>query len=220
MGYSQTSTSVGTLDAAGESTAAVALGPIAGRPSHPTLLIASTSVSTGADLVVQTRPSPTGEWSEKATVAVTATGSKVLPLDAVLHGSYPEQLRVTVTPPTISHATSQAGGGGNDEVQTVTIAGARAGTFTLTFGGQTTAPIEYNAPAADIEAALEALSTIAAGNLTVARSGDVITVTFGGTQADTDVAQMTSSAAGLIGPREASYTDGTHVVTLLTHEPN
>ncbi len=41
------------------------------------------------------------------------------------------------------------------------------GTFTLTFGGQTTATIQYNATAAAVETALEALSTIGAGNVEV-----------------------------------------------------
>jgi len=42
-----------------------------------------------------------------------------------------------------------------------------SGTFTLTFGGQTTAGIQYNATAAAVETALEALSTIGAGNVEV-----------------------------------------------------
>lgn len=217
MAYAQTSTSVGTLDAAGESTAAVALGARAGRPPIPIIQVVSTSVTTGANIVIQSRQSSDAAWREVAKVPVTANGTKVLPLDAVLSSFYPDEIRATVTPPSIAHATTQAGGGGNNETQTVTITNARGGTFTLTFDGQTTAAIDYHATAAAIEAALEALSNIAVGNLTVSRSGDVITVTFAGTQADTNVAQMTSSAAGLIGPREASYTDGTHVVSLLTH---
>ena len=42
---------------------------------------------------------------------------------------------------------------------------ATGGTFTLTFNGQTTAPLAFNATAAQIEAALEALSNIGAGNI-------------------------------------------------------
>lgn len=41
------------------------------------------------------------------------------------------------------------------------------GTFTLTFGGQTTSNIAHNATAAAVETALEALSTIGAGNVEV-----------------------------------------------------
>lgn len=42
-----------------------------------------------------------------------------------------------------------------------------AGDFTLTFGGQTTVNIAYNATPAQVQAALEALSTIGAGNVEV-----------------------------------------------------
>ena len=45
-----------------------------------------------------------------------------------------------------------------DETQTVRVNNATGGTFTLTFDGQTTAPIAYNATAAAVQAALEALS--------------------------------------------------------------
>src|SRR5262249_33917430 len=48
-----------------------------------------------------------------------------------------------------------------DENQTVRVNGApTGGTFTLTFSGQTTAPIAFNATAAQIASALAALSTI------------------------------------------------------------
>ena len=52
-----------------------------------------------------------------------------------------------------------------DEQQTVRVTNATGGTFTLTFNGQTTAPIAYNATAAQIDAALEALSNIGADEI-------------------------------------------------------
>ena len=52
-----------------------------------------------------------------------------------------------------------------DEQQTVRVTNATGGTFTLTFNGQTTAPLAYNATAAQIDAALEALSNIGANNI-------------------------------------------------------
>lgn len=89
------------------------------------------------------------------------------------------------------------------EVQTVTITGSpTGGTFTLTFNGQTTAGIAYNAAAAAVQSALEALSNIAPGDVVVAGGplpGTSVTVTFSGTYAGTDVAQMTASGAGLTG---------------------
>lgn len=44
---------------------------------------------------------------------------------------------------------------------------ALSGTFTLGYAGQLTAPIAYNANAATVQSALESLSTIGAGNVTV-----------------------------------------------------
>lgn len=87
---------------------------------------------------------------------------------------------------------------GTAEVQTVTITGSpTGGTFTLTWNGQTTAPIAFNASAATVQAALEALSNIAPGDVSVAGSaGGPWTVTFNDRG---NVAQMTASGAGLTG---------------------
>src|SRR5260221_780463 len=63
--------------------------------------------------------------------------------------------------------------------QTFTVTGA-SGTFTLTFNGQTTGPLGFNATAAQVQTALQGLSTIGAGNVTVAQFGNLYTVTFVG----------------------------------------
>lgn len=93
--------------------------------------------------------------------------------------------------------------GGTNEVQTVTITGTpTGGTFTLTYAGQTTAPIAYNATAATVLAALQQLSNIRPNDLTTAGGalpGTAVTVAFGGQFAGTDVAAMTASGAGLTG---------------------
>ena len=47
------------------------------------------------------------------------------------------------------------------------LSGPAAGTFTLTFNGQTTVPIARNASAATVQGALEALSNIGSGDVTV-----------------------------------------------------
>ena len=47
-----------------------------------------------------------------------------------------------------------------NESQTIAVAGATGGTFTLTFDGQTTAPIAFPLDNAAIESALEALSNL------------------------------------------------------------
>jgi hypothetical protein len=84
--------------------------------------------------------------------------------------------------------------------QTATVGGSpTGGNFTLTYGGQTTGNIAYNASATDVQTALEALSTLAPGDVSV--SGDVggpYTVTFSSAfLAANTVTAMTSSATGL-----------------------
>lgn len=99
----------------------------------------------------------------------------------------------------------------SNEVQTVTITGApTGGTFTLTYAGQTTSAIAYNASAATVQSALWALSTIGAGQVSVSGSaGGPYTVTFQGTLASTDVAAMTASGASLTGGSSPSVSVAT-----------
>jgi len=89
----------------------------------------------------------------------------------------------------------------SDELQSVTITGApTGGTFTLTFGGNTTAGIAYNALASAVQTALQALASIGAGNALVTGSaGGPWTVQFTGTLGKANQAQMTASGAGLTG---------------------
>lgn len=95
-----------------------------------------------------------------------------------------------------------------DEQQTITLTGTpTGGTFTLTFDGQTTASIAYNASASTIDTALENLSNIGSGDLTVSGSaGGPWVVTFGGSLAGTDVALMTGNGASLTGGSGQSLT--------------
>jgi hypothetical protein len=86
-------------------------------------------------------------------------------------------------------------------------AAVSAGTFTLSFGGQTTTGIAHNANAATIQTALEALSTIDPGDITVAdEAGGLpsgrVRVTFAGqyvgkTMSGTN--KMTVISTGLTG---------------------
>jgi hypothetical protein len=88
---------------------------------------------------------------------------------------------------------------GTNEVQTVTITGTpTGGTFTLTFAAQTTTPIAFNATAATVRAALEALSSLDVGDITVTGSaGGPWTVTFN--PALGNVPAMTADGTGLTG---------------------
>jgi trimeric autotransporter adhesin len=95
-------------------------------------------------------------------------------------------------------------GSGTNEIQVITLGGSpTGGTFTLTYSGQTTGNIAYNADAATVDAALEALSNIGAGDVGVTGSaGGPWTVEFTGALAATDVALLTASSANLVGTSE------------------
>lgn len=91
-----------------------------------------------------------------------------------------------------------------NEVQRVAITGApTGGSFTLTFRGQTTAAIAFNALAAAVQSALEALTTIGTGNVAVVGTGPY-DVTFQGALAGTDVPMMTADETGLTGGTDAN----------------
>lgn len=94
-------------------------------------------------------------------------------------------------------------GAGADEVQLITPANHTGGTFTLTYAGQTTAAIAYNATAATVAAALKALSNIGDSDVSVTGpAGGPWVVTFGGALAETNVAQLTSTVTSLLGINE------------------
>jgi hypothetical protein len=87
---------------------------------------------------------------------------------------------------------------GIDEVQQV-YNNASGGTFTLTFSGQTTVAIDYNASAAIVESALEILPNITDVSVTGAGTGGdpwVVTFVDPGKQ---NVAEMTADDTNLTG---------------------
>lgn len=65
-----------------------------------------------------------------------------------------------------------------NRVQYFTLGTQTAGTFTITFGGQTTAAIAHNASAATIQTAITGLSSVGSGNATVTASGSWFVVSF------------------------------------------
>lgn len=90
-----------------------------------------------------------------------------------------------------------------NEVQQLAV-NATSGTYTLTYAGQTTTAIAFDATDQVLLAALEALSNIAVGALRVTQTVNAspaftYTVEFGGSLGETDVAAMTSTATGLLG---------------------
>lgn len=86
-----------------------------------------------------------------------------------------------------------------DEQQRLTV-DATGGQYKLTFNAQTTSDIDFDAPAATVQSALESLSSIGAGNVTVSKgpggAGGTTPylIAFGGTLADTNLAAITVAA--------------------------
>jgi len=102
-------------------------------------------------------------------------------------------------------------GTSTNEVQSVTEGGSGLTSFTLTFSGQTTVSVAAAATAATLQTALENLSNIGPGNVVVTgNAGGPYTVTFQGTLAGSNVAQMTSTPTGGTGTvTVATVTAGT-----------
>ena len=109
--------------------------------------------------------------------------------------------------PTLAIATT-TNGGLSDEVQRVGFSDDMdmldSGTFTLTFDSQTTSSIAWDATAATVQTALEALSNIDAGDVSVYKTQDTTgtqewQLTFAGDLADTNVAQTTVDSTNVVG---------------------
>ena len=89
-------------------------------------------------------------------VTFTTSGPPSASTSAV-HGLHGEALRLLGTVNVAASLTSSE--------QTVTVGGAPAsGSFTLSFKGQTTAPIAFNAPASEVQSALDALGRLTAAS--------------------------------------------------------
>lgn len=101
----------------------------------------------------------------------------------------------------LNQAYSVAGG-----TATVTVNGT-GGTFTLSYGGQTTAAINYGATKADVLAALEALSNLAPGDVSVdGNPGGPYTILFSPAflAANSPVGTVTADGTALTGTGAAA----------------
>lgn len=179
-------------------------------PGNETLAVGSGSLASAAVTSTSTSSafSTAGYDSITATLTVTDRDGTNPTLDVILQtsgddGSTFEAVsqftQVSAGAPAITIATTTPGDDSPtvNEVQTVTIANADGGTFTLTYSGQTTTAIPYGSTAATVVAALEALSNIAPGDVGIVKASDVYTVTFQGALAATDVAELTANGAAL-----------------------
>jgi hypothetical protein len=95
--------------------------------------------------------------------------------------------------------TTTPGTASAKEVQTISIKAA-AGQFKLTFGSDTTANLEFDSTAAEVQSALEALPSIGAGNVELsdgpgdATGSSPYVVSFEGALANKNVAQLEASS--------------------------
>ncbi len=111
-----------------------------------------------------------------------------------------------------------------NESQTLTIGGASGGDFTLTFDFEglagTTSAIAYNATAATIQLALEALRPIKAGNVAVTGSvGGPFTISFAGgnlANGNLPLITRTDSTTGGSGVAIAAGTNGANKLQAIT----
>lgn len=86
-----------------------------------------------------------------------------------------------------------------NEVQTVVIAGANAGTFTLSFRGDVTPTIAYNAATSAVETALETLTSLENADVAVTGSAGSYTITFSGQYANQNVEALVADGTSLGG---------------------
>lgn len=91
-----------------------------------------------------------------------------------------------------------------NEVQTVTVNGTpTGGTFQLSYNGQTTGTIAYNAAASVVQTALQGLATVGSGNLLVTGgAGGPYTCTFAGSKGGMKIVNL------IVGDAGASLTGG------------
>ena len=95
---------------------------------------------------------------------------------------------------------TQAGGGGQNEIQTVSIPGTiTGGTFTLTYNGQTTVAIAYDASTGTVQATLIALTNIGPSDMVVTGAAPSWICEFQGNLADTEVVLMGGDGTNLAG---------------------
>ncbi len=101
------------------------------------------------------------------------------------------------------YVTDAAYQASSNERQRITLNNAGGGIFTLTFSGQTTAPLSFDASPETVEAALAALPSIGGGNVAVSGfAAGPYTIEFQGELAEADQPEL--SADSSLTPAEAS----------------
>jgi hypothetical protein len=131
-------------------------------------------------------------------------------------GDFQQRVAAAVVQAAVNVGTEVA-----NEVQTLSISGGpTGGTFTLTYAGQTTVTIAFNANAATVQTALQNLTSIGSGNVICTGGplpGTPITITFAGTLGNLPLNLITIGTNSLTGgstptPSVSRTTAGVSVV--------
>jgi hypothetical protein len=137
-----------------------------------------------------------------------AGGPYAVAFTGALAGQNVPQITVdasALTNPGNASASTTTHGSRASEVQELDLGAATGGTFTLTIGADATIALAFDATTSDVQAALEALPSIGAGNVSVAGGiGGPYTVTFAGALAGQDMTQITIDASALTRPGSAT----------------
>ena len=145
----------------------------------------------GSATIEEATPGATDTDCEINTVVLNTTDNDLVPIGA----------RFTVNTANNTEIYTVTGRTGTNEIQTVNIDDAvDGGNFTLTFEAQESAAIQWNAVAADVETALEALSTIGANNVSVSGGAGPATdwiVEFVGAEKGVDQELLVGDGANL-----------------------
>ncbi len=154
--------------------------------------------------------------SNISAVSVTGTGTGADPWLVTFENPAGDVVEMT------GDGSSLAGGAGDvttireaiapvDEVQTITVGvGVTSGTFTVTYSGQTTGALAYNATAGTIETALEALSTLDGVSVTGSAGGPWAVEFDGAAVQEQDVEMLVIDSGNIVGGA------GTETLTLVT----
>ena len=175
----------------------------------PLIVAGMTVTGTGiaAGTLVESIDGDTLHMTKAATASGTPGAGITFGNTVVVNIQPPEGL-VLLTKPDGTPESAESGGTPfetiRNEVQSVTLANVTTGSFTLTFGADTTGPIAFNAAASDVQTALNGLSSIknfnggTTGSVSVKVTGTVYAVTFNGGQlAQTDIPQLTATPIGI-----------------------
>lgn len=116
----------------------------------------------------------------------------------------------------VMSAAVREGLGAVDEVQTLTLDSATAGSFSLSFNGETTAFLAHDVSAVDLATALEGLSGIGSGNVAVTGDSGTYTITFQGDLIGTDVSELVLTTYDTAYDGETPVIAGTTEIGTLT----